>query len=152
MLTEIDASVTRFFVGARLTEAETTPDRCECTVCNRTLREGERCTVYATHGENSTAFRLDHLYCREYAPEAVTAPTQGVSEYLLESRLGRTSDASTQRSFPTLLSVELVATSPPDEGSTDQPQKDTTKIETASAPVPTLRSGPSSVSADSTQE
>lgn len=127
------------------------PDR-ECTACDRTLREGEHCTVYATHGENSTAFRLTHLYCRGCAPDAIITPTQGVSEYLLNSRLATTRDASTQRSFPTLLSVELVATSPPDKGCADRLQEATAESEIPSTIAPTLTSSRTSVSADNTQE
>lgn len=144
MLTEIDVSITRLFVGTQLTESET--DQCECTACNRTLREGEYCTVYTTHSENTTSFHFIHLYCRECAPDAITTPTQGVSEYLLDSRLASTRDASTQRSFPTLLSVDLVATSPSNEGSADRTQG-TIAEETEVTSIPPPMSGHSGVTA-----
>ena len=122
MLTTIDADTTQLFAGATLTQ----DDSPECTTCNRTLREGEQVTIYAARQEDAPTFRIERLYCRECTPEKLTAPTLGLSEYLLQSRLTRTPDVQTQSEFYTLHEPRPIATSAPSEGTAeahDEPEE-----------------------------
>ena len=115
MLTTIDADTTQLFAGAHLTQ----DDSPKCTACNRILREGEQCTIYAAHKEDASTFRIERIYCRDCTPEELTAPTLGLSEHLLKSRLTRTLDVQTQSEFYTLHDPYLIATSVPSEGTAE---------------------------------
>lgn len=139
MLTEIDDCVTQLFVGVRPTTGD---DPCTCTECTRTLREGEQITVYATRPGDAGAWRLNDLYCRDCAPDAITSPTLGVTELLLQSQLARTMDVRTQQGFQTLLTVRTVTTSPPTEGSAERRQDVRTHPETASVTGTGARADP----------
>ena len=115
MLTTIDTDTTQLFVGATLTQ----DDNCECTSCNRTLREGEQVTIYAARQEDTPTFRIERIYCRECIPEKLTSPTLGLSEYLLGGRIARTLDVQTQNQFQTLHEPQTLATSAPSEGTAE---------------------------------
>ena len=116
MLTTIDADTTQLFAGATLTP--------ECTGCNRTLREGEQVTIYTARKEDAPAFRIERIYCRECTPKELTAPTLGLNEYLLQSRLTRTLDVRTQSEFYTLHEPHSIATSAPSEGTAEAHSED----------------------------
>lgn len=139
MLTEVNDCVTQLFVGVRPTTGE---DLCTCTECTRTLREGEQITVYATRSGDAGAWRLDDLYCRDCAPAAITSPTLGVTELLLQSQLARLMDVRTQQGFQTLLTVRTVTTSPPTEGSAERGQNVRAHPETASVTGTDARTDP----------
>ena len=122
MLTTIDTDTTQLFAGAKLTQ----DDQCKCTGCTRTRREGEQVTIYAARKEDAPTFRIERIYCRECTPEELTAPTLGLNEYLLESRLTRTLDVQTQSEFRTLHEPHPIATSAPSEGTAeahDEPEE-----------------------------
>ncbi|WP_336364917.1 hypothetical protein [Halalkalicoccus salilacus] len=115
MLTTIDADTTQLFAGANLTQ----DDNCECTACNRTLREGEQVTIYAARKEDAPTFRIERIYCRDCTPEELTTPTLGLNEHLLQSRLTRTLDVQTQSELYTLHEPRSIATSAPNEGTAE---------------------------------
>jgi hypothetical protein len=115
MLTEISTDITQLFVGTRLTQ----DDNCECTACNRILREGEQVTIYAARQENAPTFAIERLYCRNCTPEELTNPTLGLSEHLLQSRLTRTLDVRTQSEFQTLGEIQTLDVSAPSQGTAE---------------------------------
>ncbi|MFC7010075.1 hypothetical protein [Halalkalicoccus salilacus] len=120
MLTTIDADTTQLFAGATLTH----DDAPDCTGCTQTLREGEQVTIYAALKEDAPTYRIERIYCRECTPEELTAPTLGLSEYLLQSRLTRTLDVQTQSEFYTLHEPRPIATSAPSEGTAEAHAED----------------------------
>jgi hypothetical protein len=119
MLTEISTDTTQLFAGARLSQTN-----CECTACNRILREGEQITIYAAREEDAPSFSIEHIYCRECTPEELTSPTLGLSEQLLRSRLTRTLDVRTQSESQTLHEIETIDTSAPSEGTAEAHSED----------------------------
>jgi hypothetical protein len=114
MLTEISTDTTQLFAGARLSQTN-----CECTACNRLLREGEQVTIYAARQEDVPTFAIERLYCRQCTPTELTNPTLGLSEHLLQARLTRTLDVRTQGEFQTLGEIQTLDVSAPSEGTAE---------------------------------
>lgn len=88
-----------------------------CTVCKRTVREGDPAGVYVYRTSDAVAWDVARLSCAECRRLEIAHPTLGASELVLHCRLAVTADHATQTSRLTLRDPEVVARSPPGEGS-----------------------------------
>jgi len=88
-----------------------------CTGCKRTVRSGDPVGVYVHRASDATLWDVARLSCAECRRAAISHPTLGAVELVLEARLGVTSDSATQSSRLALCDVETVTHSPAGEGS-----------------------------------
>ena len=107
---EIGTDVTQLFVGTQL------PTSATCTQCRQTFTPGDRCILSATRPEDAPTYTIETLYCPECAPETISGPTLGTTDYLLEAQLARTETASPRQHHLTPLTVDIRASSPLTEG------------------------------------
>lgn len=87
-----------------------------CTGCERLLTEGEPGVVYAHRAVDAPEWLVTRCYCRACAPGQLQTPTLGTSEVLVTVSFGVGSEAITQRHYLCLTDIDLVALSPPSEG------------------------------------
>lgn len=131
MLIEISDCTSQLFAGTQLTTDDT--DNCECTACNRILREGEPVTGYVTCEEDAATWQLHRLYCHECAPVEIITPTRGVTESLLRGRIACTMDVQTQQGFQVLHDIHLITTSPSTEDNVKRVADSTTDTDTTTS-------------------
>ncbi|MFC6905808.1 hypothetical protein [Halalkalicoccus tibetensis] len=87
-----------------------------CSYCKTTLNEGDSVSAYAVQYAGDETWSVPRLYCRDCQSTGITEPTLGATELLANGRLGCTTDTATQRSTLTLLGIERVIESTPEEG------------------------------------
>ncbi|WP_336343354.1 hypothetical protein [Halalkalicoccus ordinarius] len=92
------------------------PEETRCSYCKTPLQEGDPVTAYAVRYAGDETWSVPRLYCRTCRPATVSDPTLGATELLAEARLGCTMDAATQTSSLTLLGIERVVRSDPEDG------------------------------------
>ena len=86
-----------------------------CSYCKTTLQEGDRVSAYAVRYVGDESWSIPRLYCRA-CRSTIEDPTLGATELLVEGRLGWTMDTATQRTSLTLLGIERVIQSEPEDG------------------------------------
>ncbi|HET7323739.1 MAG TPA: hypothetical protein VFJ06_05350 [Halococcus sp.] len=89
-----------------------------CTYCKSDLGEGDNVTAYAYRHAGEQIIDVARLYCAECDHDRIEHPACGCYEWLATARLGLTSDVAHQSHTLTLLGVEIVAESGPNEGDT----------------------------------
>lgn len=87
-----------------------------CSYCKTTLHDGDLITAYAVRYAGDDNWSVPRLYCRDCHSPTLTDPTLGATELLAEGRVGYVLDGATQQSSLTLLSIERVTKSAPEEG------------------------------------
>ncbi|WP_336343320.1 hypothetical protein [Halalkalicoccus ordinarius] len=86
-----------------------------CSYCKSTLQESDRVSAYAVRYAGDESWCVPRLYCRT-CRSTIGEPTLGATELLVEGRLGWTMDAAIQRTSLTLLGIERVIQSEPEDG------------------------------------
>ena len=88
-----------------------------CACCDASRGEGETLVVYVYRGAEAYEWDIARVYCWDCAPVGITTPTLGTTEALVSARLGVVSSVAEQTHCLCLTAPELVAHSPPTEGS-----------------------------------
>lgn len=88
-----------------------------CTYCGEEVAEGQACTVYAYRPADDHEWYPARCYCQACAPDEIPTPTMGTSEVLVQAWLGVVSRPHDRSHRLCLLKVDLLASSPPSEGS-----------------------------------
>ncbi|ADJ13925.1 hypothetical protein [Halalkalicoccus jeotgali] len=104
----ITAPAEQFLTGYQLIETR-------CQYCKTTLGEGDPVSAYAVRYAGDEEWSIPCIYCRD-CQSTITDPTLGATELLAEGHLGVTMDATTQRTTLTLLGIERIIRSEPEEG------------------------------------
>ncbi|WP_336343309.1 hypothetical protein [Halalkalicoccus ordinarius] len=104
----VTAPVEQLLTGFQLAETR-------CSFCKTALQEGDTVSAYAVQYAGDESWSVPRLYCRT-CRSTIEDPTLGATELLAEGRLGLTMDATTQRTSLTLLGIERVAQSAPEDG------------------------------------
>lgn len=86
-----------------------------CSYCKTTLQEGDLVSAYAVQYAGDDAWSIPQLYCRG-CQSTITDPTLGVTELLADGRLGCISDVAAQQTSLTLLEIERIIKSAPEDG------------------------------------
>jgi hypothetical protein len=89
-----------------------------CTYCKAELGEGDPITAYAYRRAGEQVVNVARLYCADCDRTAIEHPSRGCHEWLADARLAFTSDVAHQSHSLTLVGVEIVAESSPDNGDT----------------------------------
>lgn len=105
----ITAPANQLLTGYRLEETR-------CSYCKTTLHDGDPITAYAVQYAGDDDWSVPRLYCRDCHSPTLTDPTLGATELLVEGRVGCILDGTTQESSLTLLGIEQVTKSAPEEG------------------------------------
>lgn len=87
-----------------------------CTYCKSGLGEGDTVTAYAYRRAGEQIIDVARLYCAECERDRIEHPTCGCYEWVATARLGLTADVAHQSHTLTLLGVEIIAESGPNEG------------------------------------
>jgi ribosomal protein L37E len=87
-----------------------------CTYCKSGLGEGDNVTAYAYRRAGEQTIEVARLYCAECNHDRIEHPSCGCYEWVATARLGLTSDVAHQSHTLTLLGVEIIAESGPNEG------------------------------------
>ena len=87
-----------------------------CSYCKTELHDGDPVSAYAVRYAGDESWSVPRLYCRDCHPTTITDPTLGATELLADGRLGCTMDAATQQASLTLLGIERVIQSVPEDG------------------------------------
>lgn len=93
-------------------------DTALCTYCKTELGEGDDVTAYAYRRAGEQVVNVARLYCADCDRTAIEHPSRGCHEWLADARLALTSDVAHQSHELTLVGVEIIAESSPDEGDT----------------------------------
>ena len=86
-----------------------------CSYCKTELHDGDRVSAYAVRYAGDEEWSVPRLYCQDCG-STITDPTLGATELLAEGRLGWTMDGAIQQTSLTLLGIERVTKSIPEEG------------------------------------
>lgn len=105
----VTAPANQLLTGFQLAETR-------CSYCKTTLQEGDHVSAYAVRYAGDESWSVLRLYCRDCHRTTITHPTLGATELLAEGRLGCTMDAATQQTSLTLLGIERVSQSVPEDG------------------------------------
>jgi hypothetical protein len=97
--------------GWKIDSGETT----RCQSCQSHLGEGDEATVYAYRPAERQLVSVARWYCTDCDRREIQHPTLGCYEWLVEARLATTSDVATQSHALTLLDIEILDESPPEE-------------------------------------
>lgn len=87
-----------------------------CSYCKATLQEGESVSAYVVRYAGDHEWSIPRLYCDDCHPTTITDPTLGATELLVRTRLTRTMDVTMQQSSFSLLDIQSVVQSYPEEG------------------------------------
>ncbi|MFC7008530.1 hypothetical protein [Halalkalicoccus salilacus] len=87
-----------------------------CSYCKTELCDGDPVSAYAVRYAGDESWSIPRLYCRDCHPTTIADPTLGATELLAEGRLGCMMDAATQQTSLTLLGIERVIQSVPEDG------------------------------------
>lgn len=87
-----------------------------CCQCGRDLHDGHCVTVYAYRTAGHDKWNLPRVYCRGCGNDEIKTPTLGTTEVVATAFLGVLQVAAAQATRLVLTNVELVASSPPSEG------------------------------------
>lgn len=90
--------------------------RCYCTGCDRELHDGHPVTVYASQPAEADRWGVPRVYCMDCGRDEIRTPTLGTTEVLATAWLGVASLAACQVHRLCLTCPEVVAYSPPEEG------------------------------------
>lgn len=104
----VTAPAKQLLTGFQFTETR-------CSYCKTELHDGDRVSTYAVRYAGDESWDIPRLYCRA-CQSAIENPTLGATELLAKGRLGLTMDAATQQTSLTLLGIERVIQSEPEEG------------------------------------
>lgn len=86
-----------------------------CSYCKTTLQEGDPVSAYAVQYAGDETWSIPRLYCRG-CQLTITDPTLGATELLVDGRLGCIMDAAIQQTSLTLLEIERIVKSTPEDG------------------------------------
>lgn len=89
-----------------------------CTYCKTELGEGDDVTAYAYRRAGEQVVNVARLYCADCDRNRIEHPSCGCYEWLAEARLALTSDVAHQSHGLTLVGVEIIAESGPEDGDT----------------------------------
>ena len=93
-------------------------DTAICTYCKAELGEGDDVTAYAYRRAGEQVISVARLYCADCGRTCIEHPSRGCYEWLADARLAFTADTALQLHELTLVSVEIIAESGPEDGGT----------------------------------
>jgi hypothetical protein len=82
-----------------------------CQVCGSSFHEGDAVVVYVFRPAGEVMFQVGYVICGDGQHEPPEEFTLGVRELLVEGRVGRCSDVTTQSSWRVLIAPEVRAVS-----------------------------------------
>lgn len=88
-----------------------------CACCDVSITEGQASTIYAYRPSDVPEWNPARCYCQACVPNEIPAPTNATSEVLVQAWLGVVTRPHDRSHRLCLLEVELMAFSPPTEGS-----------------------------------
>ena len=103
-----------------------------CQVCNEPLGEGDQITVYFSNPAGSSTYCINQCRCSTHNDDLTSLFTLGVSELIVNGRVGLCQDQATQKTWPVLLSptVRLISGHDTDTGCIPTVNKDKQDSET----------------------
>lgn len=93
-------------------------DTALCTYCKGDLDEGDDVTTYIYRRAGEQVVNVARLYCADCDRDRIEHPSRGCHEWLADARLALTADVAYQSHRLTLVDVEIVAESGPEDGGT----------------------------------
>ena len=85
-----------------------------CQACNEQIREGDQITVYFHKPTDRATYRIGQCRCSTHNNDLTPLFTLGVSELIVEGRVGLCQDHATQQTWPVLLTPSIRLFSAPD--------------------------------------
>ena len=85
-----------------------------CQACNEQIREGDQITVYFHKPTDRATYRIGQCRCSIHSNNLTPLFTLGVSELIVEGRVGQCQDHATQQTWPVLLTPSIRLFSAPD--------------------------------------
>lgn len=113
-MSEIVAPPKQVLTGIRVHDIDCTVS---CIVCSEVLAVGDRVTVYVHRPVEDAWWTVVRSYCPDCGPKTITTPTLGVAELLARARLYLENSVTQGSKQLCLRHVEVIAMSPPREGS-----------------------------------
>jgi hypothetical protein len=104
----ITAPAEQIFIGYQLQEQR-------CSYCKTILQEGDSVSAYAVRYAGDDTWSVPRLYCQGCQP-TITDPTLGATELLADGRLGWIMDVAAQQTSLTLLEIDRIIKSAPEDG------------------------------------
>jgi hypothetical protein len=103
-----------------------------CQVCNERIREGDQITVYFHKPTDRATYRIGQCRCSAHKNDLTALFTLGVSELIVDGRVGHCQDQATQQTWPVLFSptVRLISVPETKGGRTPTPETDSQDQET----------------------
>ena len=85
-----------------------------CQACGETIVEGDPITPYLSRPAGHSSYTVDQCRCNEHAEDLTSLFTLGVSELVVDGRVGQCRDHATQQTWPVLLAPSVRLISVPD--------------------------------------
>jgi len=95
-----------------------------CQACNERIREGDQITVYFHKPTDRSTYRIGQCRCSTHNDDLTGLFTLGVSELIVDGRVGQCQDQATQQTWPVLLSPTVRLISVPETKSGRTPEID----------------------------
>ena len=96
-----------------------------CQACNERIREGDEITVYFHKPTDRATYRIGQCRCSTHDNDLTPLFTLGVSELIVDRRVGLCQDQATQQTWPVLLSPTVRFISVPETKSSHTPTPET---------------------------
>jgi len=95
-----------------------------CQACNERIREGDQITVYFYKPTDRATYRIGQCRCSTHNDDLTSLFTLGVSELIVDGRVGHCQDQATQQTWPVLFSptVRLISVPETKSGRTLTPE------------------------------
>ena len=103
-----------------------------CQACNERIREGDQITVYFYKPTDRATYRIGQCRCSTHNDDLTPLFTLGVSELIVDGRVGHCQDQATQQTWPVLFlpTVRLISVPETKSGRTLTPETDSQNQET----------------------
>ena len=85
-----------------------------CQACGEAIVEGNPVTLYLFRPAGQAGYTVGQCRCRDHAEDLTSLFTLGVSEIVVDGRIGQCQDHATQQAWPVLLSPSIRLVSTPD--------------------------------------
>ena len=85
-----------------------------CQACGETIVEGDAVTLYLFRPAGKAGYTVGQCRCRDHGEDLTSLFTLGVSEIVVDGRIGQCRDHATQQAWPVLLSPSIRLVSTPD--------------------------------------
>ena len=85
-----------------------------CQACSETIVEGDPVTLYFSRPAGHSSYTIDQCRCSDHNEDLTSLFTLGVSEIVVDGRVGQCRDHATQQAWPVLLAPSVRLISAPD--------------------------------------